>query len=244
MSYNIICIILLPLLGTSLGALCVYIKKGQELKNSALINGFCAGVMTCSALVMAFPHIAKNLRGCFNCLTGLLAGALLIALMEYIENCFKKRKNFTGGNGLITAIILHNIPEGIAVGAAAGAVISKGNYDYFPAFAAMSVGIAIQNIPEGAIVSLPLLKKGYCKKTAFAAGFLSGVVEPLAAFVTVLLFSGLYGFSEYLTCCASGAMLYVCFFNLLPESVKENKKHTAISFVIGFFIMCLLDLML
>ena len=244
MLYDIFCIILLPLLGTSLGALFVYSVHCRIFKNSPLINGFCAGIMTCSALVMTFSSLTFDLESTTNCFTGLVSGALLIALVEYTNKCFEKNHSSKASNSLITAIILHNIPEGIAVGAAAGAVISSGDVDNMPVFAAMSIGIAIQNIPEGAIVSLPLLKKGMCKRKAFAAGVLSGAVEPLAAFVTMLLFAGLCSYSELITSCASGAMLYVCFFNLVPEGMSESKKCTFLYFSVGFLIMLLLDLTL
>ena len=146
---------------------------------------------------------------------------------------------------LMLAVTLHNIPEGMAVGAViAGAM--TGNTDITLTTAmALAVGMAIQNIPEGAIISLPLRGEGLSRRRAFGMGALSGIVEPLSAGVMILLFEHISGILPYLLCFSAGAMLYVVVEELIPET--QQGKHSdmgTIAFAIGFVIMMILDVAL
>ena len=146
---------------------------------------------------------------------------------------------------LISSITLHNIPEGMAVGVTiAGAIVGNAGITMAGAFA-LSIGIAIQNIPEGAIISMPLKMEGKSKTKSFIYGVLSGIVEPIGAIITLLLTNFIVGLLPYLLAFAAGAMVYVVVEELIPES--QNGAHSNIGtlgFAIGFVIMMILDVAL
>ena len=146
---------------------------------------------------------------------------------------------------LILSITLHNIPEGMAVGAVVAGAMT-GNADISIAAAtALAVGMAIQNIPEGAIISLPLRGEGLSRKKAFGYGALSGIVEPISALAMILLFEHIAGALPYLLAFSAGAMLYVVVEELIPET--QQGKHSdigTIAFAVGFIIMMILDIAL
>ena len=148
---------------------------------------------------------------------------------------------------MVLAVVIHNIPEGMAVGVTyAGAIYGKGSVSLAQALV-LSLGIAIQNFPEGAIISMPLRSAGFDKKKSFLAGVGSGVVEPIAAVITILLSQVMIPILPYLLSFAAGAMFYVVVEELIPEATGEGESHTNIGtlgFAAGFAIMMILDVML
>ena len=146
---------------------------------------------------------------------------------------------------LMLAVTLHNIPEGMAVGAVVAGALTGNAGISIAAATALAVGMAIQNIPEGAIISLPLRGEGLTRKRAFGFGALSGVVEPISALVMIVLFEHIAGVLPYLLAFSAGAMLYVVVEELIPET--QQGKHSdigTIAFAIGFIIMMILDIAL
>ena len=146
---------------------------------------------------------------------------------------------------LMLAVTLHNIPEGMAVGAVVAGALTGNTGISIAAAMALAVGMAIQNIPEGAIISLPLRGEGLSRKRAFGMGALSGIVEPISAAVMILLFEHIAGVLPYLLAFSAGAMLYVVVEELIPET--QQGKHSdigTIAFAIGFIIMMILDIAL
>ena len=148
---------------------------------------------------------------------------------------------------MVLAVIIHNIPEGMAVGVSfAGVLYGHGNLTMAGAMV-LAIGIAIQNFPEGAIISMPLKVVGVNKHKAFGMGIFSGIVEPIAAIITILLSSIMVPILPYLLSFAAGAMMYVVVEELVPEATGEGESHTnigTIGFAAGFVIMMILDVML
>lgn len=148
---------------------------------------------------------------------------------------------------MVLAVIIHNIPEGMAVGVSfAGVIYGKGDLTMAAAMV-LSIGIAIQNFPEGAIISMPLKAVGVKKHKAFGMGVFSGIVEPIAAIITILLSSIMVPILPYLLSFAAGAMMYVVVEELVPEATGEGESHTnigTIGFSVGFVVMMVLDVML
>ena len=146
---------------------------------------------------------------------------------------------------LVLAVTLHNIPEGMAVGVVLAGAYYGNELLSMSAALALSIGIALQNLPEGAIISMPLIGEGYTKPKAFLLGSLSGIVEPIAAVVTILLISFIEPILPYLLAFASGAMIYVVVEELIPESQEGKHSNIAtISLAIGFVLMMILDIAL
>ena len=144
-------------------------------------------------------------------------------------------------NNLMVAVTLHNIPEGMAVGVAFASYL-VGGLSLAAAYA-LSIGIAIQNFPEGSVVSFPLLKQGFNKRKAFMYGFISGIFELLGTLVTLLFTNFVVVILPYMLSIAAGAMMYVIVVELIPES-NDKSKLNVIGFLIGFIIMMVLDVML
>ena len=146
---------------------------------------------------------------------------------------------------MVLAVTLHNIPEGMAVGVTLAAAMANGSGITMAAAIALSVGIAIQNFPEGAIVSMPLKSEGKSKSKAFLLGTLSGIVEPVAGFITILLTSLVVPVLPYLLSFAAGAMLYVVVEELIPESqIGKHSNIGTLGFAVGFALMMVLDVAL
>ena len=146
---------------------------------------------------------------------------------------------------LVFAVTLHNIPEGMAVGVVFAGMLSGSATVSAAAAFALSIGIAIQNFPEGAIISMPLRSEGNSKAKSFFYGMLSGAVEPAAAFITILLTSAISAALPYLLSFAAGAMMYVIIEELLPEATRNEKTDICtIGFAIGFALMMVLDVTL
>ena len=259
MSLEVIVGILIPFLGTSLGASCVYLMKGEmSLKIRKLLLGFAAGVMTAASVwSLLIPSIEESsylgklsfLPACIGFLIGVTFLFLLdsfIPHMHYgtgvLEGAESSLKRTTK---LMLAVTIHNIPEGMAVGVIfAGLIAGDANITFGGAMA-LSFGIAIQNFPEGAVISMPLLTDGLKKNKAFLYGVLSGVVEPVAAALTVACFSLVLPILPYVLSFAAGAMIYVVVEELIPEaSTGKHSDIGVIFFSIGFTVMMILDVML
>ena len=223
-------------------------KKELSAAVQKCLMGFAAGVMV-AASVWSLLLPAIELSGSPQWLpaaVGFAGGIAFLmgceALSERIEN---RRKQSRSQNGmLIFAVTLHNIPEGMAVGVSFAGALKAGSGAAFAAAFALALGIAIQNFPEGAIISMPLAAEGYSKPKAFLYGVLSGVVEPLAAALTLLLTALAVKVLPLLLAFAAGAMIYVCVNELIPYSRSEKSINIGvIGFGVGFLVMMVLDVM-
>ena len=251
--------ILIPFAGTTLGAACVFFMKntlGVSVHRS--LCGFAAGVMVAASIwSLLIPSIEQSEHlGIFSFLpafVGFWTGVLfLLALDNLIPHLhvgsneaegIKNKLNRT--TMMVLAVTLHNIPEGMAVGVMYAGFLA-GNTQITAASAlALSIGIAIQNFPEGAIISMPLKDEGVSKGKAFLGGVLSGVVEPIGAVLTILISQRIIPLLPYLLSFAAGAMLYVVVEELIPEmSQGKHSNIGAVFFAVGFSLMMVLDVAL
>lgn len=250
----------IPFIGTASGAACVFFLKNQiSSVAEKILLGISSGIMTAASVwSLLIPAISQSQdMGKFAFLPasiGFLSGMIVMLLLNRVIACIEpvKIKMCEGSNAvkwkktmlLVLAITIHNIPEGMAVGVVfAGLLTKNADITYAGAFA-LAVGIAIQNFPEGAIVSLPLLAEGK-KKKAFLIGTLSGIVEPIAAGITLILFHLVEFILPYLLAFAAGAMIYVVVEELIPETSEgESKSVGTIGFAAGFVVMMILDVAL
>ena len=256
---NSIWILLIPFVGTALGAACVYfLRNGMSSGTSNSLSGFAAGVMVAasiwSLLIPAMDQSSGMGKLAFvPAVVGFWAGMMFLFLLDHCiphvhnngtedEGPKSKLKRSTK---LVLAITLHNIPEGMAVGVTyAGWLTGSASISLSGALA-LAIGIAIQNFPEGAIVSMPLVSSGTSRNKSFLYGILSGIVEPLSAVLTILLASAIVPFMPYLLSFAAGAMLYVVVEELIPEmSSGTHSNAGTIMFAIGFSLMMVLDIAL
>ena len=216
--------ILIPFIGTTLGAACVlFMKKALKKQVQCALAGFAAGVMVAASIwSLLIPHLHVG--------------------SEQSEGPKSKLGRTTM---MVLAVTLHNIPEGMAVGVMYAGLLA-GNTKITAASAlALSLGIAIQNFPEGAIISLPLRAKGESKGKAFLGGVLSGVVEPVGAVLTIIAAQLIIPALPYLLSFAAGAMLYVVVEELIPEmSQGEHSNIGTVFFAVGFSLMMVLDVAL
>ena len=250
--------VLIPFLGTSLGAACVFFTK-KTLSDSVQrsLTGFAAGVMVAASVwSLLIPAIeqSENL-GALSFLPafiGLWCGVIFLLILDLvIPHLHAKSGQKEGPESrlprtmMVLAVTLHNIPEGMAVGVVYAGYVS-GNAGITAAGAlALSLGIAIQNFPEGAIISMPLRAEGMKKSKAFLGGVLSGIVETIGAVLTILAAQLIVPMLPYLLSFAAGAMLYVVVEELIPE--MSQGKHSNIGTVFfagGFSIMMVLDVAL
>lgn len=252
--------ILIPFVGTSLGAACVYIMKKEmnPFVNKALL-GFASGVMIAASiwsLIIPAIDMSSNMGklSFIPAAVGVLVGILFLLMLDKLiphlhsnsnEPEGIKKNNLKKATMLVLAVVIHNIPEGMAVGIVFAGALNEGTLLTLAGAFALSIGIAIQNFPEGAIISMPLISEGLSKNKAFLYGVLSGVVEPIGAIVTIM-FSGLITpFMPYLLSFAAGAMIYVVVEELIPEASQgEHSNIGTIGFSIGFVIMMILDVAL
>lgn len=259
MSLNIFWGIMLPFFGTTLGAACVFfMKEKMNMNVQKVLSGFAAGVMTAAAVwslllpaIDMSEHMGK--LAFLPAAAGFSFGILFLLLLDvavphmHVENEQKEgpESTFKKTTMLVLAVTLHNIPEGMAVGAVfAGVMMGNNTISLLGAFA-LSIGIAIQNFPEGAIISMPLCGNGAGKKKSFLYGMLSGAVEPVGAMITILLSSYMIPALPYLLAFAAGAMIYVVVEELIPDAVSENKANIGtIGFAVGFLVMMILDVAL
>ena len=251
--------ILIPFLGTSLGAACVFfLKKTLSDAVQRALTGFAAGVMVAASVwSLLIPAIAQSAAlGRWSFLPAVLGfwvGILfLLALDHIIPHLHAKSGQAEGPKSrlqrttmMVLAVTLHNIPEGMAVGVVYAGYLSGQAQITAAGALALSLGIAIQNFPEGAIISLPLRAEGMKKSRAFLDGVLSGVVEPIGAVLTILAARHVIPALPSLLSFAAGAMLYVVVEELIPEMSQGTHTNVGtIFFAIGFSLMMVLDVAL
>lgn len=251
--------LLIPFTGTSLGAAMVFFLKKEmnSLLQKALL-GFASGIMIAasfwSLLIPAIDMATEsNQVAWIPALVGFLLGIGFLLLLDTIiphlhidsDKPEGKHAGLKKSTMLILAVTLHNIPEGMAVGVVFAGFLS-GNPSITVAGAfALAIGIAIQNFPEGAIISMPIVSTGIPKWKAFVYGILSGTVEPIGAVITILLTSLITPILPYILSFAAGAMIYVVVEELIPESqAGEHSNIGAIGVAIGFALMMVLDIAL
>lgn len=251
--------ILIPFLGTTLGAMCVFFmrKKLGDLVQRALA-GFAAGVMVAASIwSLLIPAIEQSKEmGSFSFLPafiGFWIGILFLFALDHLiphlhvgSNQAEGHKSKLGRTTMmVLAVTLHNIPEGMAVGVMYAGFLAGSTQITAASALALSIGIAIQNFPEGAIISMPLRAEGENKGKAFLGGVLSGIVEPIGAILTILLSQLIILALPYLLSFAAGAMLYVVVEELIPEmSQGKHSNIGTIFFALGFSIMMVLDVAL
>ncbi|HBB05866.1 MAG TPA: ZIP zinc transporter [Firmicutes bacterium] len=251
--------IFIPFLETALGsAMVFFFKKGMNEKLHKILLGFASGVMVAASIwsllipSLEMADLEENLKW-IPAFVGLLLGFGFLWLIDaltphqHLESQEPEglRSNLGKISMLLLAVTIHNIPEGMAPGIVLASAIGEGATISKMSALALSIGIAIQNFPEGAIISLPLLSEGKSKKKAFLLGTLSGAVEPIGAILMIVLASFLKPILPYFLSFASGAMLYVVVEELIPEA--QNGKHSnlgTIGFAIGFAVMMVLDVAL
>lgn len=243
--------IIIPFIGTSIGSAFVFfLRKNLNEKFQKLIVGFAAGVMIAASvwsLIIPSVEMAsltyKNVW--IPAAFGLILGVLFLIVVNYCADYFERKKRKKKMNMLAFSVTLHNIPEGMAVGVCFAGFLSGTSGIVLLEAMVLSIGIAIQNIPEGAIISMPLKLEGKSKLKAFFAGVLSGIVEPIAAFLTILLINFVVPLLPYLLSFAAGAMIYVVVEELIPE-VHQGKKSVlgVIGVALGFVLMMILDIAL
>ena len=251
--------ILIPFVGTTLGAACVFFMKksfGRSVQRS--LAGFAAGVMVAASIwSLLIPAIeqSENMGALsfFPAVVGFWIGVLFLLALDHLiphlhvgsEQSEGPKSKLGRTTMMVLAVTLHNIPEGMAVGVMYAGLLA-GNTKITAASAlALSLGIAIQNFPEGAIISLPLRAEGESKGKAFLGGVLSGVVEPVGAVLTIIAAQLIIPALPYLLSFAAGAMLYVVVEELIPEmSQGEHSNIGTVFFAVGFSLMMVLDVAL
>lgn len=251
--------LMIPFLGTTLGAGCVFLMRGQlnDLVRRGLA-GFAGGVMVAASVwSLLIPALDfSESMGTFAFVPAAVGFWLGILFLLFLDNLIPHlhpnmdqpegpKNNLQKTTLLVLAVTLHNIPEGMAVGVVfAGLVAGSPGITLLSALA-LSLGIAIQNFPEGAIISMPLRANGMNKPKAFVYGSLSGIVEPIAALITVLLSSVILPILPYALSFAAGAMIYVVVEELIPEmSEGKHSNIGTICFALGFSVMMILDVAL
>ena len=262
--------VLIPFFGTSLGSAFVFfMRKKYDGQISPVLMGITSGVMMAAAIwSLLLPSIDRSEHlgrlAFVPAAGGFLGGVAFLLVLDRLIPCILSRaeRSAQGGGGhqkllmMIFAITLHNIPEGMAVGVVfsgclSGAeewgapFLSSAGVPISPLVAQaflLSLGIAIQNIPEGAIISMPLAGAGKIRRRAFACGVLSGLVEPVGAFITILLTRQIEQLLAFLLAFAAGAMVYVIVEELVPESSgRQAAGKGTIGFAVGFVLMMTLD---
>ncbi|MCI9049015.1 MAG: ZIP family metal transporter [Coprobacillus sp.] len=258
MELSVLTGIMIPFIGTMLGSACVFfMTKKMNTLIQKLLLGFASGVMVAasvwSLLIPSLDLSASLGKFAFiPAVIGFLLGMMFLLLLDHFiphmhldQKIEGKKSSLKKSTMLVLAVTLHNIPEGMAVGVVfAGMMIGNQEITFMSAIA-LALGIAIQNFPEGAIISMPLRSEGISKKKAFTYGTLSGIVEPIASLITILLSQFIIPVLPYLLSFAAGAMVYVVIEELIPEaSIGKHSNIATIGFAIGFVIMMILDVSL
>ena len=251
--------ILIPFVGTTAGSACVFFLRG-ELKPGVqkAFLGFASGVMVAasvwSLLIPAMEMSEGHGKLAFlPAVCGFILGMAFLLFLDMVvphlhmdtDQPEGAKSNWQKSTMLVLAVTLHNIPEGMAVGVAFAGMMAKSQSITLAGAMALSLGIAIQNFPEGAIISMPLRAEGESKGKAFLGGVLSGVVEPIGAVLTIIAAQLIIPALPYLLSFAAGAMLYVVVEELIPEmSQGEHSDIGTVFFAVGFSLMMILDVAL
>ena len=251
--------LLIPFLGTTLGSAMVFFMKNKmNNKVEKLLLGFASGVMIAASiwsLIIPSIDMAKeqNVISWIPATIGFLLGILFLLVLDSIIHHLHLNSNKPEGlkaklqktTMMVLAVTLHNIPEGMAIGVVFAGAISGNSGITMAGAIALAIGIAIQNFPEGAIISMPLKSEGTSKLKAFLYGTLSGIVEPIGAIITIALTSLVVPILPYLLSFAAGAMIYVVVEELIPSAqTGEHSNISTIGLAIGFVIMMILDVAL
>lgn len=255
---NVLLGLLIPFIGTTLGSACVlFLKNNLSEKVIKVLTGFAAGVMVAASIwSLIIPSLEQassmNKLSFIPAAIGFCLGMIFLLLLDEFTPHMHIDKTIEGPKSslknttmMVLAVVIHNIPEGMAVGVIYAGLINNSVSISASAALSLSIGIAIQNFPEGAIISMPLHAEGESKSKAFLNGVLSGIVEPIAGFITILLSSLVIPILPYLLSFAAGAMMYVVVEELIPS--MSNGKHSnfaTISFMFGFVLMMILDVAL
>lgn len=256
---NIAIGLLIPFLGTVLGAgMVIFMKDKMDQRVEKALLGFASGVMIAASIwSLLLPSIdmseQQGVIGWIPAAVGFMLGILFLLLLDTVVPHLHLETDKPEGmpvslkktTMLVLAVTLHNIPEGMAVGVVFAGVLAGNTGISLAGAFALSIGIAIQNFPEGAIISMPLKSEGLSKTKAFLDGAASGVVEPIAALLTILLTGLITSVLPYLLSFAAGAMIYVVVEELIPESqAGEHSNIGTIGVSIGFVLMMILDVAL
>jgi len=258
MDKQIIIGILIPFVGTSLGsAMVFFLKNTVSKKLQRVLTGFAAGVMVAASFWSLLQPALESSEGMgrlafLPSAIGFLVGIGFLLVLDIVTPHMHMNNEGEGPNTslkrttkLILAVTLHNIPEGMAVGVVYANIIGGNSLVSTAGALALAIGIAIQNFPEGAIVSMPLRGEGMSKGKTFLYGVLSGAVEPVAAIITIFAFSLVTSMLPYMLAFAAGAMMYVVVEELIPEmSEGEHSNWGTVAFSIGFVVMMILDVAL
>ena len=249
----------IPFLGTTLGSAMVFLMKNKiNKKIEKLLLGFASGVMIAASVwSLLIPSIEmaeeQNVIKWLPATVGFLLGIIFLLILDSIIphlhlNTDKPeglKAKFQKSTMMILAVTLHNIPEGMAVGVVFAGAMAQNTGITMAGAIALAIGIAIQNFPEGAIISMPLKSEGMSKRKSFIYGMLSGIVEPIGALLTILLTNIVVPILPYFLSFAAGAMIYVVVEELIPESQSgEHSNIGTIGVAIGFAIMMILDIAL
>ena len=248
--------LLIPFLGTTLGSAMVFLLKNNINKSvEKLLLGFAGGVMMAASVwSLLIPSMEMSeqqgkiawLAPAIGFLLGIVFLLILDSIIPHIHLDKKKpegvRTKLKNATMLVLAVTLHNIPEGMAVGVIfAGALIGNTGITVAGAVS-LAIGIAIQNFPEGAIISMPLKSEGISKTRAFLYGTLSGIVEPISALITIAITESIVPILPYILAFSAGAMVYVVIEELIPESqIGEHSNIGTVGVALGFVIMMILD---
>ena len=251
--------LLIPFLGTALGSGCVFFMR-RELSQSLqkALSGFAAGVMVAASvwsLLIPAMEQASNMGGWafLPAFVGFWLGVLFLLLLDHVIPHLHRNAGQAEGpksklartTMMVLAVTLHNVPEGMAVGVVYAGLISGSGEITAGGALALALGIAIQNFPEGAIISMPLHAEGADNGKSFLYGVLSGAVEPVFGFVTVLAAGLIVPAMPYLLSFAAGAMLYVVVEELIPDMAQGRHSHVGVlMFALGFSLMMALDVAL
>lgn len=250
--------IMIPYIGTSLGAGMVFFLKNQISENvQKILTGFAAGVMVAASFWSLLQPALESSEGLGKlsfapAAVGFLVGIGFLLLLDEVTPHMHMnnqdegpKNNLKRTTKLILAVTLHNIPEGMAVGVVYAGWLAGGTGVSQAAALALALGIAIQNFPEGAIVSMPLRAEGMPKGRTFLYGVLSGAVEPIASLITILAASAVVPVLPYFLAFAAGAMMYVVVEELIPEmSEGKHSNWGTVAFAVGFVLMMILDVAL
>ena len=253
--------ILIPFIGTTLGASCVlFMKKMMNKMVQRALTGFAAGIMVSasvwSLLIPSMDYAAEMGKFAFvPAVVGFWIGILFLLAMDHIiphlhmdtdkaEGPKSKLKKTTM---LVFAVTLHNVPEGMAVGVIYAGYLAGNMQISAMGALALAIGIAIQNFPEGAAVSVPLRREGYSRRRSFLLGQASGLVEPVSGVIGALLVVTVEAILPYALAFAAGAMILVAVHELIPECQQNQKEQpycATMGIILGFAVMMLLDVML